>query len=55
MLGKFNALELEALGGVLERTAGQAECWLRHGPERAMNEYNGKLEIPGEAKENKDT
>lgn len=55
VLGKFNAAEWAALGGVLERTARQAECWLRHGPERAMNEYNGKLELPGEEKDSKDT
>jgi hypothetical protein len=31
---------------VLEKMAAQVSCWLAHGPERAMNEFNGKVFPP---------
>jgi PTH1 family peptidyl-tRNA hydrolase len=55
VLGKFSAAEWDALGGVLERAALAAECWLRHGAEQAMNEFNRRLELPGQEQDNKDT
>jgi hypothetical protein len=36
---------------VLDRAAGQAECWLAGGIEKAMNQFNGVVD-PGN-KENK--
>jgi len=31
---------------VLEKVAAQVNSWLNHGPERAMNEFNGKVFPP---------
>ena len=54
VLGKFSAAEWDALGPVLDRAARAAECWLREGMERAMNEFNGRLDLPGEATDNQE-
>ena len=53
VLGKFAGPENDALPGVLDRVAGAVACRLRHGVERAMNEFNGELELPTEPNENK--
>lgn len=47
VLGRFDAQEHELWDKVLERAAGQVECWLTHGMQRAMNEFNGSIEIAG--------
>ena len=54
VLGKFTAAEWDALGKVLDRAARASECWLREGLERAMNEFNGRLDLPGVANDNKE-
>ena len=46
VLGKFGENEAEALKPVLEKMAAQVNCWLAHGLERAMNEFNGKVFPP---------
>ena len=46
VLGKFGENEAEALKPVLEKVAAQVNCWLAHGPEQAMNEFNGKVFPP---------
>ena len=46
VLGKFGENEADALKPVLEKVAAQVDCWLAHGPERAMNEFNGKVFPP---------
>ncbi len=46
VLGKFGESEAEALKPVLEKVAAQVDCWLAHGPSRAMNEFNGKVFPP---------
>lgn len=46
VLGKFGENEEEALKSVLENVAAQVNSWLSHGPERAMNEFNGKVFPP---------
>ena len=46
VLAKFGENEAEALNPVLEKVAAQVNCWLAHGPEQAMNEFNGKVFPP---------
>ena len=46
VLGKFGENEEAALKLVLEKLAAQVNSWLSHGPERAMNEFNGKVFPP---------
>ena len=46
VLAKFGENEAEALKPVLEKVAAQVNCWLAHGPEQAMNEFNGKVFPP---------
>ena len=53
VLGKFAGAETAALPGVLDSVAGAVACRLRHGVERAMNEFNGELELPNKPNENK--
>ena len=55
VLGPFAAGEMVILGKVLDRVVQQVQCWLQHGAEQAMNEFNGKLELPDEDKDNKTT
>ena len=55
VLGPFSVSEMVLLDKVLERAVMQVQCWLKHGPEQAMNEFNGKLELPDEDKDNKTT
>ena len=55
VLGPFVIGEMAILDEVLDRMAQQVQCWLQHGPEQAMNEFNGKLELPDEDKDNKTT
>jgi PTH1 family peptidyl-tRNA hydrolase len=49
VLGQFSRAEAELFERVLVRAAGQAECWLDHGLQQAMNEFNGVVD-PAEAK-----
>lgn len=46
VLGRFGSAELGLLEQVLERAARQVECWLEHGVQRAMNEFNGAMPAP---------
>ena len=43
VLGKFQANELSCLEASLQRAADQAECWVKQGLQRAMNEFNGAV------------
>ena len=43
VLGKFEPSENELLEKVLDRAAGQIECWLGHGLQKAMNQFNGAV------------
>jgi len=43
VLGKFSADENALLEKVLERAAGQLECWLNAGLQKAMNQFNGAV------------
>ena len=49
VLGQFSSAEAELLEKVLARAADQAECWLRSGLQKAMNEFNGIVD-PAETK-----
>jgi PTH1 family peptidyl-tRNA hydrolase len=55
VLGLFAGGEMVILDRVLGRVVQQVECWLQHGAEQAMNDFNGKLELPDEDKDNKTT
>ncbi|HVK59496.1 MAG TPA: aminoacyl-tRNA hydrolase [Candidatus Kapabacteria bacterium] len=52
VLGKFSADEAELLEKVLERTAGQIECYLTDGVQKAMSQFNGAV-LPSLRKEDK--
>ena len=43
VLGKFDASEQELLEKVLSRVAGQIECWLSDGLQKAMSQFNGAI------------
>jgi len=45
VLGKFDAGESGALEKILERAAGQLECWLDAGLQKAMSQFNGLADI----------
>jgi PTH1 family peptidyl-tRNA hydrolase len=51
VLGKFGAGESAALEKVLERAAGQVECWLEAGLQKAMNQFNGAISPTNEDNE----
>jgi peptidyl-tRNA hydrolase, PTH1 family len=50
VLGKFSADESALLEKVMERAAGQLECWLGTGLQKAMNQFNGAISPTNEAK-----
>jgi PTH1 family peptidyl-tRNA hydrolase len=50
VLGKFSADENAVLEKVLERAAGQMECWLSAGLQKAMSQFNGVVDSTNEAK-----
>ena len=47
VLGEFDVSERAALDEVLDRVAGQIECWVTAGIQRAMNEFNGGADAAG--------
>jgi PTH1 family peptidyl-tRNA hydrolase len=46
VLGRFSRDEFDLLEKVLERAAGQAECWLMQGVQKAMSQFNGAVVAP---------
>ena len=50
VLGKFSAEENALLEKVLERAAGQLECWLSAGLQKAMCQFNGVIDSTNEEK-----
>lgn len=50
VLGKFAADEQVLLAKILERAAGQMECWLSAGLQKAMNQFNGAVSPTNEEK-----
>lgn len=44
VLGKLNAAEWVVMEKVLARAASQIECWLQHGLQKAMSQFNGVVE-----------
>jgi peptidyl-tRNA hydrolase, PTH1 family len=44
VLGRLNAAELAVMDKVLARAADQMECWLAHGLQKAMSQFNGVIE-----------
>ena len=55
VLGKFTSSESSLMARCLEVAVQQCECWLRHGSEKAMNEFNGNPVFPGEQAEREST
>ena len=51
VLGRFDAAEAALMEKVLDRAAGQVECWLAAGIEKAMNQFNGSVEKSNESNE----
>jgi len=50
VLGKFDSSENELLEKVLERAAGQVDCWLDAGLQTAMSQFNGVVDSKNEEK-----
>ena len=48
VLDRFDAAEAALMEKVLVRAAGQAECWLDDGMEKAMNRFNGVVDSNNE-------
>ena len=48
VLGRFAEAERQVMREVLDRAGRQVECWLAHGIEKAMNEFNGALSAPAD-------
>ena len=44
VLSRFDRVEAALMEKVLDRAAGQAECWLADGIQRAMNQFNGTVD-----------
>jgi len=44
VLGRFSAEENARLEKVLDRSAGQLECWLDQGLQKAMSQFNGVVD-----------
>jgi len=44
VLGKLGPAEMTVMEKVLARAAGQLECWLGHGLQKAMSQFNGNVE-----------
>ena len=44
VLSRFDRTETALMKKVLDRAAGQAECWLSEGIQKAMNQFNGMIE-----------
>ncbi len=51
VLGRFGPDEQAVLSQVLDRARRQLECWLAHGVQRAMNQFNGAVDA-SETKDN---
>jgi PTH1 family peptidyl-tRNA hydrolase len=48
VLGKFDSSENELLEKILERAAGQIQCWLAAGIQKAMSQFNGAISSTNE-------
>ena len=55
VLGRFAADEAGCLERVLQRVRKQVECWLKQDIAKAMNEFNGKIDLPDETTEKETT
>jgi PTH1 family peptidyl-tRNA hydrolase len=44
VLSRFDPAETALMKKVLDRSAGQTECWLDDGIQKAMNQFNGSVE-----------
>lgn len=43
VLGRLSVAEMKVMEVVLARAAGQTECWLAHGIQKAMSQFNGTV------------
>lgn len=44
VLGRLSAAEMKVMESVLTRAADQIECWLAHGIQKAMSQFNGTVD-----------
>jgi PTH1 family peptidyl-tRNA hydrolase len=51
VLGRFGSTEKVLVDKVLAMASDQAECWLDHGIQKAMNQFNGVLDDSGNERE----
>ena len=52
VLAPFSEAEAALVEEVLKAAAGQVECWLDAGIEKAMNQFNGVGKSPGQQRKN---
>src|SRR6185436_5674838 len=53
VLGRLNASEMAVMEKVLARAADQLECWLAHGLQKAMSQFNGIVDDPANERQMK--
>ena len=53
VLGRLNASEMAVMEKVLARAADQLECWLAHGLQKAMSQFNGIVDDPANERQKK--
>ena len=46
VLGRLSGAEMKVVEKVLTRAADQVECWLAHGIQKAMSQFNGVADDP---------
>jgi PTH1 family peptidyl-tRNA hydrolase len=47
VLGRFSENESRTMEMVLDRASDQVECWLAEGVRKAMSQFNGAVQLPG--------
>ena len=53
VLGRLNTSEMTVTEKVLARAADQIECWLAHGLQKAMSQFNGIVDDPANERQKK--
>jgi PTH1 family peptidyl-tRNA hydrolase len=53
VLGRLNTSEMAVMEKVLARAADQLECWLAHGLQKAMSQFNGIVDDPANERQKK--
>jgi len=53
VLGRLSVAEMKVMENVLTRAADQIECWLAHGIQKAMSQFNGVADDPANERQKK--